>query len=102
MSLTPEQRETAIEAMAEADYLAGPRGSRLLWRELTRAHRDDYRRTARAALAALMSEFVVLRRDDVTEERGDAPATSHLRRLVTRWEPITNEDVVPWTTQETP
>ena len=61
-------------------------------------------------LDALTEEFMVLHRDDVAEERADCEVTitngvlnsRPKRRLVTRWEPITKEDVGPWTTQETP
>ena len=78
--MTPAQREAAIELMARAmadEYAV-----------VGTAFLED----AESALDALTEEFVVLHRDDVTEERGDSPATNHLRRLVTRWEPITKED----------
>lgn len=75
--MTPEQREAAIRLMAD----------RLAQQPYAGAHQESA-----ACLDALLSEFVVLHRDDVAEERGDSPATNHLRRLVTRWEPITNTE----------
>ena len=115
MSLTPEQREAAIEAIS--------------WTE-TMEHGRLGSEVARAALDALLSEFVVLHRDDVTEamearivdrdgahswrsnvevaDRLDVVRAPHhieqrtIWTWVTHWEPITNKDVGPWTTQETP
>jgi hypothetical protein len=72
--LTPEQREVAIELL---DLAIG-----------------EYREEAESALDALLEEFVVIAKDDVTEELGPvafsmAPGHDYAR-LVTRWEPITN------------
>lgn len=99
--MTDEEREAAIEAMRSADDPGKSGASRLL--PLANPDAERY-------LDALLSEFVVLSRDDVTREYGwydrvrqkaknvgrhldpqEADDPDMRRRLVSRWEPITKE-----------
>lgn len=100
MNLTPERREAAIERMAHKmwdDDHRGPATPGYVVPPIPHDQRDpaamnQYRDYARAALDALLSDHVVLHKDDVTEEERlwlFYPPTPE-RSLVSRWEPITN------------
>lgn len=85
--MTPEQREAAIERAINAWFY-----------DAALTEHNTARERMGLALDAALSGFVVLHRDDVTEET--RPPTwsderGEQRRLVTRWEPINHNEGTP-------